>query len=953
MDNQELERLVEAAKRGDAQAFARLTQAHYRLVYSLAYSTVGDWSAAQDIAQDAFLVAWTHLGNLRGAGAFPMWIRKIARNLALNWIRSADYRRRLAERHEQLVAPLQEPPQDPAQLLGREERRAALWKALQHLSPPVREAMVLFYLEGRSTPEAAAKLGISENAFKLRLHTGRARLRKFLEDQVEESLYADLAPQDTKSAAGRVLAGLAIGPVMPDLAQSVSGAGISMWLHHVAHNGVTETIIPILQGGAIVNAKKIAIGAAVAALCAGGAYWGIYRAATVPQSGENWRRVSKSETPYDVTDLSAPASAADTTSTAAQLAKSESQYDTATDEASNVELASAPDEQLQPTGDMTASAALLMSMEKGRIKDPKDYATVSGTVVDTHGSPIEDATVQVSAIGGAETPQGISNNLLAALQNPAHKQTAQTDPAGRFTVQGIAYEGRATVMASADGYKMMSGGRVPVPIKAGDKIDNVRITLEPGKGLYGRLLSPDGKPVTDGVVNLVAIRTRGDSSNGMLGSTNTDAKGQFHFAFSREGTASLVTSSLKYGGASFDDVPVGGEDVIELQMPKGAQLTGTITWAAGGAASDVLVFLVGKANDGRGLRRNPASVYAAKTDSGGNYTIDAIDANQSYSASVAMLDETALSQPQPVPDFSPGGTQTWDYAIQELIYVRGRVVGETTGRPLHHVKVAALKDGKYVQDSDTPTGADGSYELKLSSGPGNYRIYPRLWRIEPEQTGYEWGKDIQLSAAQEATLDLTFVDTATMSIKVVDAAGNPLSDMGLGIREDDHTWGPVARTAADGTYTWNGFMPGIETNFVVFGQGGPGRLGSTRPTVLEPGQVVPEETVVVYGSAGIEGIAVGPNGQPLPNGVIILHVYYALTHEIERRVNTDDTGHFLIESQLPATAVFLSMEGYTETDGSVDRYSYESDEIELIDKQIVDLGKIAFTHSESNVNVED
>ncbi|MCC6152755.1 MAG: hypothetical protein IT367_03305, partial [Candidatus Hydrogenedentes bacterium] len=424
-------------------------------------------------------------------------------------------------------------------------------------------------------------------------------------------------------------------------------------------------------------------------------------------------------------------------------------------------------------------------------------------------------------------------------------------------------------------------------------------------------------------------------------------------AFAREGTVGLVTSSLKYGGASFDDIPVGTEDVVELQMPQGARLNGTITWAKGGAAPEVIVYLVGKANDGRGQRRNPALIYAGKTDSGGNYAIEAIDANQSYTVYVAKLDQTALSQPQPLPDFTPGGTQTWDYAIQDLIYVRGRVTGETTGKPLHDVKVAAMKDGKYVENSDTATYEDGTYELKLSSGPGNYKIYPRLWRIEPEQTGYEWAKDVQLEEAEEATVDLTFIDTATMSIKVVDAAGNPLKGIPLVIREEDHRWGPVASTADNGTFTWNGFLPGIETNFVVLGQGGSAELGTTRPTILEPGQVVPEETVVVYGSAGIEGTAIGPNGQSLANGVIVLHAYFALTREVERRINTDESGHFLIEGQLPATTVILSMEGYTETDGSVDRFSYESGEIELLDKQILDLGRINFEHSESNVDVDE
>ena len=79
---------------------------------------------------------------------------------------------------------------------------------------------------------------------------------------------------------------------------------------------------------------------------------------------------------------------------------------------------------------------------------------------------------------------------------------------------------------------------------------------------------------------------------------------------------------------------------------------------------------------------------------------------------------------------------------------------------------------------------------------------------------------------------------------------------------------------------------------------------------------------------------------------------YPGSREIERRINTDETGHFLIEGQLPATTVMLSMDGYTETDGNVDRFLYESSEIELIDKQIMDLGRISFEHSESNVDVD-
>lgn len=949
VDRLELERVVAAAQRRDANAFATLMKAHYHLVYGLAYSTAGNWTAAQDIAQDTFVVAWTHIGNLRGAGAFPMWIRKIARNLALNWVRSADYRRRLADRHAQLSPTRIDESFSAPDALEREDRRAALWNAMQQLNAPIREALVLFYLEGRSVSEAARQLGISENAFKLRLHTGRTRLRAIFEKQIEERLDRDLAPPDSSTAASRIMAALALGPVMPHLGDAGASSTLGLWLDHFLHNASIDALGPILKGGALVSSKKAVMAVAATVLCLGGAYWGFVRQPNFDaDQGENWRRVAKEEsgraTPNPDLDSRTSSSAVDTAKT--------SELSSTAETVAEVKPANELDN-LEISGDTSPSAAIVMTFETGKIKDPAQYVSISGSVVDTHGSGVPNASVLVFALGDNTAP-GDMTGFLAARQSPAHQFSAVTDATGRFLVEGIMFEGAAMVSASADGYAMEGRRQVHVPIRAGDKVANVRITLEQGKGLYGKLLAPDGKPVADGVVNLVAFKSTSDSSNGNMGTINTDTNGRFHFAFPREGLAYLVTSSLKFGGASFDDVPVGTDDIIELQMPKAARLTGAISRADGGPAEDVLVLLIGKANDGTGRRRvDASSIYAGKTDSSGRYAIEAIDTNQAYTVSVARQDRTPLSQPEPLPELAPGESQTWNYTIQDIITVRGHVVGETTGLPLRNVKVAALKDGKPVQNGDTPVDMNGAYEMKLTSGPGNYTIFPRLWRIDAEETGYDWGKQIVLEPAQEATVDLTFIDTATISIRVVDTSGQPIRGMVLGIKEADHTWAPVATTPDDGRFTYGGVMPGIESNFVVFDSGN--RVGSTTPVIAEPGQVFPEETVVVYGNAGIEGTALGPDGQPLANGVINLRVFYALTRQLERSINTDSSGHFLIESGLPATAVILAMEGVVDGAGGEERFLYESDELLLIDGNILNLGNLTFVKSDSSAdaNVEE
>jgi len=65
-------RLAKAARAGDKQAFSRLVERHYRAIYGLAYASVGNWSAAEELTQEAFLVAYANLQRLRVPGVFLM-----------------------------------------------------------------------------------------------------------------------------------------------------------------------------------------------------------------------------------------------------------------------------------------------------------------------------------------------------------------------------------------------------------------------------------------------------------------------------------------------------------------------------------------------------------------------------------------------------------------------------------------------------------------------------------------------------------------------------------------------------------------------------------------------------------------------------------------------------------------------------------------------------------------
>ena len=85
---------------GDADAFARLYEKLYRLVYAVALGILGDCHAAEDLTQDTFLAVWQQSAEFRGEG-YKKWILTIARNKALNY--------RKKEARTEAVDPLEHP----------------------------------------------------------------------------------------------------------------------------------------------------------------------------------------------------------------------------------------------------------------------------------------------------------------------------------------------------------------------------------------------------------------------------------------------------------------------------------------------------------------------------------------------------------------------------------------------------------------------------------------------------------------------------------------------------------------------------------------------------------------------------------------------------------------------------------------------------------------------------
>ncbi len=155
------------------QEFERLVREHQGVVCAVAYAVLRDRARSEEVAQDAFLLAWQRLPVMDPKPTMPAWVCGVARNLALNAAR-----RRKETAMEQREAVVTETPLH--HVLDRETEELAR-AALGALNQKDREVVTLHYRNDASVAEISGALGISEAAVKQRLHRGRERLRSNLE----------------------------------------------------------------------------------------------------------------------------------------------------------------------------------------------------------------------------------------------------------------------------------------------------------------------------------------------------------------------------------------------------------------------------------------------------------------------------------------------------------------------------------------------------------------------------------------------------------------------------------------------------------------------------------------------------------------------------------------------------------------------------------------------------
>ena len=179
--------IVAAILGGDRDAFRLLVDRESAAVVRACHRVLGDLAEAEDVAQEAFVIAYRSLATWRADGPFGAWLSRIAIRLA---VRQASKRRTVAwarpvegeDRDARLQAVPAGRSTDPEGLALRGERQRSVRDAVARLDEPYREVVALRFFAERSLEEIATITGRPLGTVKTHRHRGLIRLRGRLDD---------------------------------------------------------------------------------------------------------------------------------------------------------------------------------------------------------------------------------------------------------------------------------------------------------------------------------------------------------------------------------------------------------------------------------------------------------------------------------------------------------------------------------------------------------------------------------------------------------------------------------------------------------------------------------------------------------------------------------------------------------------------------------------------------
>src|SRR5918992_135069 len=174
-----IDAVIQRCLAGDQDAWAQIVQQHWRKVFNIAYKFTGKHDEAEDLTQDVFLKIFKSLDTFDRRANFQTWLVSVSRNLCIDHYRSVRKERETIDRDVD-AGELSPGAQkvSPVAALEHKDRVELLKKALDHLPPTLRSAVLLRDIQELSYQEIADKLNLPEGTVKSRINRGRTELAR-------------------------------------------------------------------------------------------------------------------------------------------------------------------------------------------------------------------------------------------------------------------------------------------------------------------------------------------------------------------------------------------------------------------------------------------------------------------------------------------------------------------------------------------------------------------------------------------------------------------------------------------------------------------------------------------------------------------------------------------------------------------------------------------------------
>ena len=176
------EQVVERVLAGETELYEIIMRRYNQRLYRAVISILRDNDETEGVMQDAYVRAYQHLSQFEGRAPFSTWLTRIAVHEALARLRRRNRIQQLDSDTDEgeILVSLGVAPIDPEQTTSNAELVRLLEEAVVQLPEQYRTVLMLRDVEELSTSETAAALDLTEENVKVRLHRGRALLRRYL-----------------------------------------------------------------------------------------------------------------------------------------------------------------------------------------------------------------------------------------------------------------------------------------------------------------------------------------------------------------------------------------------------------------------------------------------------------------------------------------------------------------------------------------------------------------------------------------------------------------------------------------------------------------------------------------------------------------------------------------------------------------------------------------------------